>query len=49
MLNSHIITTAWDEQRTTWGDFVDARYGMISTVNLIRKLGELAFLARIFI
>jgi hypothetical protein len=28
---------------------VDARYGSILTVNLIKKLGELAFLARIFI
>jgi hypothetical protein len=31
------------------GMIVDARYGSILTVNLIRKLGELAFLARIFI
>jgi hypothetical protein len=33
----------------TWPQAVHAHYGTISTINLIRKLGELTFLTRIFI
>jgi hypothetical protein len=49
LINNLNVLLCSGRAKDNLGDLIDAHYGPILTVNLIRKLGELTFLTCIFI